>query len=122
MTEATSSSPPVDLEAFRQTLEEGGIGSMLSILLDAFLEDLPARSSEVARTLDEGSPDEVARAAHALKSAAGTIHADGLHELLSRLENAVKAGAVVQMGEIGTQVKEEMARVERFLRERATQL
>lgn len=121
MTDATSPSPPVDLEAFRQTLEEGGIAEMLPILLDAFLQDLPARSSEVARTLDQGSPQEVARAAHALKSAAGTIHAEGLHELLARLENAAKDSVIVQMGEIGREVKGEMQRVERFLREREFQ-
>lgn len=122
MTDATPpSSPPVDLEAFHQTLEEGGIAEMLPVLLDAFLQDLPTRSSEVARKLDDGSLDEVARAAHALKSAAGTVHADGLHGLLSRLENAAKEGAVGQMGEVGRQVKDEMERVEHFLREREFQ-
>lgn len=108
----------MDLEAFRQTLEEGGIAEMLPILLDAFLHDLPERSNEVARTLDEGNPEEVARAAHALKSAAGTIHADHLHQLLSRLENTAKEGATSEMREIGRQVKGEMTRVERFLRDR----
>jgi PAS domain S-box-containing protein len=88
----TAATTPVNLSELRRSLEDVGAGDALAGLITTFLEDAPGRMRELEDAVASGDAVRVATAAHAYKSAAGTIGAAGLAELLRRTEAAAKAG------------------------------
>ncbi len=86
--------PPVDLEEFRRTMREAGAEEAVDGILAMFLEQAPERLDALAAALTQGNGSEIAKAAHAFKSAAGTISARTLAALLQEVEAAGRSGDV----------------------------
>ena len=85
---------PVDVEAFREQMRLAGAEAAVDQILDTFLDSTPQRITAITGALASGNATDIERAAHALKSAAGTIGAKSLAALLQQIEAAGKAGDV----------------------------
>ena len=83
---------PVDLEGFRSALREGGVEEVLEDIITEFLKDAPGRMAAVEEAAANEDVNGIERAAHAFKSAAGTIRATSLAEALRQTEAAGHSG------------------------------
>lgn len=91
-TELAGTPPRVDVERFRSDLSEAGVEDMLDALLGTFAQDCPARLATLEQAVKTGKANEIASAAHAFKSGAGTVRATFLAECLGKTETAARAG------------------------------
>src|SRR5256886_2707165 len=87
-------SPAVDLAAFRRTMEEAGAAEAVDGILDPFVATMPQRLDALAAAARGAEAEALQRAAHAFKSAAGTIGAGRLAALLEDMERAARDGDV----------------------------
>ncbi|HYR99264.1 MAG TPA: response regulator, partial [Gemmatimonadales bacterium] len=87
-------SPAVDLAAFRRTMEEAGAAEAVDGILDTFVATMPQRLDALAAAARDAEAEPLQRAAHAFKSAAGTIGAGRLAALLEDMERAARDGDV----------------------------
>jgi two-component system sensor histidine kinase/response regulator len=108
-----TSSPPVDLDGFRATMREAGVEDAAGEMLAVFLTDAPSRMTAIEGAVAGGTPESVSRAAHAYTSAAGTIRATRLAELLREMEQAGGEGRVGRIAELLPRLLEEHERVTR---------
>ena len=83
---------PVDLEQFRRTMREAGAEEAVDSILDTFLETAPERLAVLGAAVERDETAGIAAAAHAFKSAAGSIGAKELATLLGDAERAARAG------------------------------
>ena len=91
---AAAPSPAVDLAAFRRTMEEAGAAEAVDGILDTFVATMPQRMDALAAAARGADAEPLQRAAHAFKSAAGTIGAGRLAALLEDMERAARDGDV----------------------------
>jgi HPt (histidine-containing phosphotransfer) domain-containing protein len=91
---AAAAPPPVDLDAFRRTMEEAGAAEAVDGILTTFVETLPGRLEALVAAARGTAAEPIQRAAHAFKSAAGTIGARALATLLEQMEAAARDGDV----------------------------
>ena len=89
-----AAAPPVDVDAFRRTMEEAGAAEAVDGILATFVQTLPQRLDALAVATSEAAAEPIQRAAHAFKSAAATIGARGLAALLDQIEGAAREGDV----------------------------
>src|SRR2546427_7352527 len=96
----TSAAPPpaVDLAAFRRTMEEAGAAEAVDGILETFVATMPQRLDALAAAARGAEAEPLQRAAHAFKSAAGTIGAGRLAPLLEDMERPPRGGAVAGGG------------------------
>src|SRR5467141_2968147 len=87
-------SPAVDLAAFRRTMEEAGAAEAVDGILETFVATLPQRLEALVAAAGGTEAEPLHRAAHAFKSAAGTIGAGHLAALLEETERAAQGGDV----------------------------
>ena len=87
-------SPAVDLAAFRRTMEEAGAAEAVDGILETFVATLPQRLEALTVAARGSDAEPLQRAAHAFKSAAGTIGAGRLAALLEDMERAAQDGDV----------------------------
>jgi len=87
-------SPAVDLAAFRRTMEEAGAAEAVDGILETFVATMPQRLDALAAAARDAEAEPLQRAAHAFKSAAGTIGAGRLAALLEDVERAARDGDV----------------------------
>src|SRR5206468_425013 len=66
-------SPAIDLAAFRRTMEEAGAAEAVDGILETFVATMPQRLDALAAAARHAEAEPLQRAAHAFKSAAGTI-------------------------------------------------
>jgi len=85
-------SPAVDLASFRRTMEEAGAGEAVDGILETFVATLPQRLEALVAAAGGTEAEPLHRAAHAFKSAAGTIGAGHLAALLEEMERAARDG------------------------------
>ncbi|PYP31602.1 MAG: hypothetical protein DMD49_07795 [Gemmatimonadetes bacterium] len=116
--EAALAGVPVDLEAFRSTLREAGAEEAVDSILDTFARQAPERMAALVAALASRVAPDVARAAHALRGAAGTIGARGLAGLLERMETAGREGDVDRARDDLQGAESELAAVVDYLRRR----
>jgi PAS domain S-box-containing protein len=83
---------PVDLQGFRDTMKEAGVEEAVESMLKAFLQDAPRRTEQLEQAVAVKDVERISQAAHAFKSAAGTISARRLADLLGEVEAAGRAG------------------------------
>ncbi len=114
---STLTAPPVDLDGFRQDMRAAGAEAAVDSILDTFLHTAQDRIAAMIDALTTGSAQEIERAAHAFKSAAGAIGAKGLATLLLQLEEAGKTGAVAQARGLEIRFRTETDAVLVYLRE-----
>jgi PAS domain S-box-containing protein len=89
---APTPAPAVDLAAFRRTMEEAGAAEAVDGILETFLATLPRRLDALVVAAGGTDAEPLQRAAHAFKSAAGTIGAGHLAALLEETERAALSG------------------------------
>jgi two-component system sensor histidine kinase/response regulator len=107
---------PVDLDAFRREMRDAGVEEAVDAILDTFVQSAGERITALSAALAAGGAPDIQRAAHAFKSAAGTIGAKRLAELLQGLEAAAEAGDVAQARTLGDQFAAESAAVTDYVR------
>src|SRR5438094_84742 len=93
---ADSPAPRVDLAAFRRTMQEAGAEAAAAGILATFANTLPQRLEALADATGGQDPEPIQRAAHAFKSAAATIGARRLAQLLEEMEASARGGDVVR--------------------------
>jgi CheY-like chemotaxis protein len=106
---------PVAIEEFRRSLREAGIEETTGAILAVFREDTPRRMADLEAAGDTGDASDIRMAAHAFKSAAATIRALNLAELLQQAESAAEAGERSHATELIPQIREEYGAVMEFL-------
>lgn len=79
---------PVDIEAFRAEMREAGIEEVVPLTLDTYRDEATENSERLEAAMAGSDTAGIAKAAHAMKSAAGVIKARELAGLLQRLESA----------------------------------
>ena len=109
--------PPVDVEAFRATMREGGIEEVVEPTLDLelFERETPIVFQRIRDAVSEQDSRGISAGAHLLKSPSANIRAHVLSELLCRLERAGGAGDLDQVTELMPSVETEYASVMVFL-------
>ncbi|MDH5642697.1 MAG: Hpt domain-containing protein [Gemmatimonadota bacterium] len=85
-------SPPVDLNGFRQAMREAGIEEIVDQTLRVFLTEAPQHHTNLEQACTGDDPDAIAKAAHGFKSAASAIYAYELADLLKKAELMGKEG------------------------------
>jgi len=85
---------PVDLAAFRGTMREAGAEAAVDGILATFASSLPQRLEALAEAIRGGVAEPIERAAHAFRSAAATIGAHRLAQLLEAMETSARSGDV----------------------------
>ena len=93
---APAAAPPVDVAAFRRTMEEAGAAEAVDGILATFVQTLPERLDALTAATGGDSAEPIQRAAHAFKSAAATIGARALAALLEQIEAAARDGDVAR--------------------------
>ncbi len=86
--------PTLVLEDLRSQLRDAGAEDALDEILDTYIDSTPALVASVVQALESGSENDIARAAHALKSPSGAIGARRLAALLAQIEIAGRTGEV----------------------------
>jgi len=107
---------PVDLEAFRETLREAGAEDAMPGILETFATTAPERVSALTQAADAEDGPGMRSAAHAYKSAAGTIGARHLAALLQDVEELAEAGRVPQASALIPSIVAETGAVLDYLR------
>ncbi|UCF39921.1 MAG: response regulator [Gemmatimonadota bacterium] len=79
---------PVDLDGLREMMREAGAEDAVEAMLKVYQQDAPGRMKAIEAAVAAREGEEIKQAAHAYKSAAGTIMARKLAELLQALEDA----------------------------------
>ena len=93
---AAAPAPPVDLAAFRGTMREAGAEAAVDGILATFASTLPQRLEALAEASRGGEAEAIQRAAHAFRSAAATIGAHRLAQLLEAMEASARSGDVAR--------------------------
>lgn len=110
-TGAPGEEKPVDLEAFRATMAEAGVEEIVSVTLSTYLEEAQGKFAALKDAVHKGDGRAIDKAAHALKSASGSIRADSLAGMLQQLENAGVEGDIDKAGKLFRSAQEEYERV-----------
>jgi signal transduction histidine kinase/DNA-binding response OmpR family regulator len=116
--EAAEAPPPVDLEAFRNTLREAGAEEAVDSILDTFSRQAPDRIATLVAAVAGRQAADTVRAAHTLRGAAGTIGANRLAEILERIEEIARQGDVSDLRDDVQRAEVEAAAVLDHLRRR----
>jgi HPt (histidine-containing phosphotransfer) domain-containing protein len=99
--------PAIDMAAFRQDMREQDLEELVDELVEAFVEDAPARFDAVTTAIQSAEADSIRTTAHAYKSAAATTRAFRLADLLQQTEAAARDGDVGRAAELLPQLKTE---------------
>ena len=92
-------------DALRDLRELGG-DDFLSEVIDAFVADAPELIATLRRSLDDGSTEELRRAAHTLKSNGATLGAEEFAELCRTLEQQAKSGELEGASELVERIEQ----------------
>jgi two-component system sensor histidine kinase/response regulator len=106
---------PVDLQGFRGTMSEAGVEDAVAAMLEAFLQDAPGRMEQLEDAVTARDAERICSAAHALKSASGTIRAVRLADLLRQVETAGRSGDADKAADLFERVLQEYQAVRDYL-------
>ena len=98
-----------------EMMRDAGIEETADRILMVFLEDAPQRLADLDAAVERAHTPDVRMAAHAFKSAAATIRAEGLTSLLHRVEKAAEADDLASITELVPDVRAEVESVLAFL-------
>src|SRR5207244_11092254 len=87
---------PVDHAPCRSTMREAGAEAAVDGILATFASSLPQRLEALAEAIRGGVAEPIERAAHAFRSAAATIGAHRLAQLLEQIEAGARSGGVAR--------------------------
>jgi len=98
-------------------LETGGTSEILREVIGIYLSDTPTLLVKLERAAADGQPSEIAKAAHAMKSASRNVGAAVVAEHCARIETAGKSGSIAGMAESVAAVRAEYELVVPLLEE-----
>jgi HPt (histidine-containing phosphotransfer) domain-containing protein len=101
--------PAIDRAAFLDRV--GGDYGIMREVAATFCADLPRRMAAIHAAIELGNAQEVERAAHSLRGAAGVIGAARAAEIAGRLESEARAGSLDAAPVLYRQLDSETARV-----------
>ncbi|MFQ5537998.1 MAG: Hpt domain-containing protein [Gemmatimonadota bacterium] len=107
--------PPVDLEAFRETMRAAGVEEVVDATVEVYLSEMPAVFRRISDAVEAGDAEAVRSAAHSLKSASGNIRAQRMFHLLQELEDLGRRGDVAGIRALWPEVRDEFSAVVRYL-------
>lgn len=107
---------PVNVDAFREAMREVGIEEAVDSTLATFCNDMPSRMCVLSDALEVDDVASIASAAHAMKSAAGAIHAEALAATMNSLEHAANEGDVSTAKDLALEAGTEFSKVMTYLR------
>jgi HPt (histidine-containing phosphotransfer) domain-containing protein len=84
-------------------------------LIDIFLDDIPAQMEWLRRGAGQSDPDEVKKAAHRIRGAAGNVGAERLSGLCADLEESAIEHDLPPLSELLDGVEQEWVRVQATL-------
>jgi len=116
---ARTAPPPVDLAGFRREMAEAGAAEAVDGIIESFLDSSAVRTDAMARAVEGGQAEEVARLAHAFKSSAAQLGAHRLAERLKEMEAAAKEGSMAKVREAFGQFIAEAGDAVAYLRKEA---
>jgi CheY-like chemotaxis protein len=108
---------PVDVEGFRAEMRAAGVESAVEATLGVFMVDAPKRWETLTATIRGDDALAIREAAHAFKSACGTIRATKLHQMLQTTETMAADGDVGGARSDLPALLDEYERVIAYLRE-----
>lgn len=103
--------PVSDPEALGRLREWGGdrlVGDMVGL----FLSQAPARIAAARTGLATGTPAEVERAAHALRSSSAQLGASRVHALCAEIESRAAGGHLTGVADLLASLEHELSRYE----------
>jgi len=112
-----SAASPVNLDAFREAMREVGIEEVVDTTLATFCHEMPDRMDALKGALETADVAGIASAAHAMKSAAGAIHAEALAATMNNLEQAANEGDVSTSQTLATEAHSDFDEVMTFLKQ-----
>ncbi len=115
-TQPSAEPAPVDLDGFRRMMREGDVEEVVDEMIEAFVADAPGRMKQLAEVVAQRDANAIERAAHTLKSAAATIGAHGLADLLKQTEAAGRAGEIERAAGLIARLSREQESVLTYLR------
>ena len=104
-----------DTVATLRSYEQDGILT-LAELTDVFLRDITDRDAAIEQAIQTSNPEDLERAAHALKGAAGNVGAFVVREICQQLEDLGKSGTTAGAENLYNKLKTEIPRVENVLK------
>jgi CheY-like chemotaxis protein len=107
--------PAVDVAGFRAAMREAGVEEMVGEVLATFRGESRGRMVELAAAAAARDATGITEAAHAFKSAAGTVHAKTLSGLLAETEAAARSNKVDVAVTLVTRVDEAYQAAARYL-------
>ena len=102
---------PVDIDVLRQMMREAETEEEVDAIIELFLQQTPDRIAELESAIADQDTDGAGAAAHAVKSAARTIGAEPLADLLEQVEQAGRESDADCLGKLRDNVREEYDRV-----------
>jgi HPt (histidine-containing phosphotransfer) domain-containing protein len=105
--EGASNEPPIDMDAFRRDMQEQDLEDLIDELIEAFVGDASSRFDALQAAVESADAEDIRSAAHAYKSAATTMQAHRLANLLQQTENAGHEGNVAKAVELLPALKSE---------------
>jgi HPt (histidine-containing phosphotransfer) domain-containing protein len=111
---AESALPDTDPAALDRLKRFGG-GKLLGEMIALFLVAAPERIGTARSAAAQGDAESAERALHSLKSSAAQLGALRLQRLSELGEHQVRAGSLDGVGELATELGEELSRVEAWL-------
>jgi HPt (histidine-containing phosphotransfer) domain-containing protein len=94
----------------REWIEEYGEDFLVE-LIDAYLDDAPARLAELRRAFENGDAETFTREAHSLKSSSANLGAMKVSAIAKEMEMAGRSGKIEQMAEPVARTEAEFALV-----------
>jgi CheY-like chemotaxis protein/HPt (histidine-containing phosphotransfer) domain-containing protein len=115
---AVPAPPPLDYPTL--VTRCSGKAALADRVLERLLVQMSESVQKLQASLDQGQAEEFARAAHALKGAAGMASALGVSGAAAQLETLGRAGGLSSQAERGlTALRDEVRRCEQFIRAQA---
>jgi len=99
--------PAIDMEAFRLEMREQDLEELVDELVETFAADAPSRFDALEAAIQSAAADTIRTAAHAYKSAAATMRAVRLADLLQQTEAAARNGDVTRPAELLAKLRTE---------------
>lgn len=109
--------PPIDLDAFRLSMQAAGIEEIVEPTLAMFAEESAGLIATLKEAVASGDAESVRRSAHALKGSAGNVRARELSKAAESMEEAAEQGALEGLAALVESAGREHAAVVEHLRE-----
>jgi HPt (histidine-containing phosphotransfer) domain-containing protein len=106
---------PVDLEGFRLTMSRAGVGEVVDMILEVYVEEATPLFEDLRAAVDEGDTERVRAVSHSLKSSSGNIWARDAAALFETMEGAASMQDVAAIEETFALLGPEFDRVMDFL-------